>query len=197
MVAKDYKERDIREEINKKIEGFNRTRDNRIHASERLYSYSNKWDSIFFVMNILAVVFLIFSLMNVESHKGLFISSCFSLYAVILQYYYNTLNYKERALRFHYQQLEIEKYILELKKLLRVVQDDSELEKQYDIIWNKYLITLLGTENHSRFDDEEVLYDREKSIKKLKKPRDFSLDNFLFYINFILIMSVTVFYFVG
>ena len=135
--------------------------------------------------------------MNVESHKGLFISSCFSLYAVILQYYYNTLNYKERALRFHYQQLEIEKYILELKKLLRVVQDDSELEKQYDIIWNKYLITLLGTENHSRFDDEEVLYDREKSIKKLKKPRDFSLDNFLFYINFILIMSVTVFYFVG
>ncbi|USI48124.1 SLATT domain-containing protein [Lactococcus lactis] len=197
MVAKDYKERDIREEINKKIEGFNRTRDNRIHASERLYSYSNKWDSIFFVMNILAVVFLIFSLMNVESHKGLFISSCFSLYAVILQYYYNTLNYKERALRFHYQQLEIEKYILELKKLLRVVQDDSELEKQYDIIWNKYLITLLGTENHSRFDDEEVLYDREKSTKKLKKPRDFSLDNFLFYINFILIMSVTVFYFVG
>lgn len=197
MVAKDYKERDIREEINKKIEGFNRTRDNRIHASERLYSYSNKWDSIFFVMNILAVVFLIFSLMNVESHKGLFISSCFSLYAVILQYYYNTLNYKERALRFHYQQLEIEKYILELKKLLRVVQDDSELEKQYDIIWNKYLITLLGTENHSRFDDEEVLYDREKSIKKLKKPRDFSLDNFLFYINFILIMFVTVFYFVG
>ena len=197
MVAKDYKERDIREEINKKIEGFNRTRDNRIHASERLYSYSNKWDFIFFVMNILAVVFLIFSLMNVESHKGLFISSCFSLYAVILQYYYNTLNYKERALRFHYQQLEIEKYILELKKLLRVVQDDSELEKQYDIIWNKYLITLLGTENHSRFDDEEVLYDREKSIKKLKKPRDFSLDNFLFYINFILIMPVTVFYFVG
>lgn len=197
MVAKDYKERDIREEINKKIEGFNRTRDNRIHASERLYSYSNKWDFIFFVMNILAVVFLIFSLMNVESHKGLFISSCFSLYAVILQYYYNTLNYKERALRFHYQQLELEKYILELKKLLRVVQDDSELEKQYDIIWNKYLITLLGTENHSRFDDEEVLYDREKSIKKLKKPRDFSLDNFLFYINFILIMSVTVFYFVG
>ena len=197
MVAKDYKERDIREEINKKIEGFNRTRDNRIHASERLYSYSNKWDFIFFVMNILAVVFLIFSLMNVESHKGLFISSCFSLDAVILQYYYNTLNYKERALRFHYQQLEIEKYILELKKLLRVVQDDSELEKQYDIIWNKYLITLLGTENHSRFDDEEVLYDREKSIKKLKKPRDFSLDNFLFYINFILIMSVTVFYFVG
>ena len=197
MVAKDYKERDIREEINKKIEGFNRTRDNRIHASERLYSYSNKWDFIFFVMNILAVVFLIFSLMNVESHKGLFISSCFSLYAVILQYYYNTLNYKERALRFHYQQLELEKYILELKKLLRVVQDDSELEKKYDIIWNKYLITLLGTENHSRFDDEEVLYDREKSIKKLKKPRDFSLDNFLFYINFILIMSVTVFYFVG
>ncbi|WP_394206378.1 SLATT domain-containing protein [Lactococcus chungangensis] len=197
MVAKDYKERDIREEINKKIKGFNRTRDNRIHASERLYSYSNKWDFIFFVMNILAVVFLIFSLMNVESHKGLFISSCFSLYAVILQYYYNTLNYKERALRFHYQQLEIEKYILELKKLLRVVQDDSELEKQYDIIWNKYLITLLGTENHSRFDDEEVLYDKEKSIKKLKKPRDFSLDNFLFYINFILIMSVTVFYFVG
>ncbi|PFG79836.1 hypothetical protein BW152_11635 [Lactococcus lactis] len=197
MVAKDYKERDIREEINKKIEGFNRTRDNRIHASERLYSYSNKWDFMFFVMNILAVVFLIFSLMNVESHRGLFISSCFSLYAVILQYYYNTLNYKERALRFHYQQLEIEKYILELKKLLRVVQDDSELEKQYDIIWNKYLITLLGTENHSRFDDEEVLYDREKSIKKLKKPRDFSLDNFLFYSNVILIMSVTVFYFVG
>ncbi|PGE24180.1 hypothetical protein COM63_33125, partial [Bacillus cereus] len=97
-------------------------------------SYSNKWDFMFFVMNILAVVFLIFSLMNVESHRGLFISSCFSLYAVILQYYYNTLNYKERALRFHYQQLEIEKYILELKKLLRVVQDDSELEKQYDII---------------------------------------------------------------
>lgn len=64
MGNKGYKNRNINDEINKRIVGFNRTTDNRIHASERLYSYSEKWESVFFGMNILAALFLIFSLMN-------------------------------------------------------------------------------------------------------------------------------------
>lgn len=39
--------RNIKEEIQHKIETLDKTRTNRIIASQRLYSYSNKWDIVF------------------------------------------------------------------------------------------------------------------------------------------------------
>ena len=191
MNTKDYNGINIRDEINKKINGYNRTRDNRIHASERLYSYSSKWDTVFFIMNIIAVSLVIGSLMNIGSHVEIFVSSCFSLYTVILQYYYNCLNYKERALKYHYQQLEIEKYILELKELLRLDKTNSELEERYKVIWNRYISTLSATENHSKFDDETVIFNKEGSGKR---PRDFSADNILYYLNIVVIILIITLY---
>ncbi|CYU60326.1 Uncharacterised protein [Streptococcus suis] len=40
--------RNIKEEIQHKIETLDKTRTNRIIASQRLYAYSNKWDIVFF-----------------------------------------------------------------------------------------------------------------------------------------------------
>lgn len=197
MGNRGYKNRDIKDEINKKIVGFNRTRDNRIHASERLYSYSEKWETVFFGMNILAVLFLIFSLMNGESKERLFISSSYSLYTVILQYFYSTLNYKERALKFHYQQLKLEELILELKRILRVVHNKRKLEIEFNAILQNYILTVLSTENHSRFDDAKVLYNKSDEKNFLKKPRDFSIDNIIFYINIIITLFVTYIYYKG
>ena len=197
MGNRGYKNRDNKDEINKKIVASNRTRDNRIHASERLYSYSEKWESVFFGMNILAVLFLIFSLMNGESKERLFISSSYSLYTVILQYFYSTLNYKERALKFHYQQLKLEELILELKRILRVVYNKRKLEIEFNAILQNYILTVSSTENHSRFDDAKVLYDKSEEKSTLQKPRDFSIDNIIFYINIIITLFVTYIYFKG
>ena len=48
MSEKNYRETNIREEINKKINTIDKTRTNRIFASERLYNYSKKWEVVFF-----------------------------------------------------------------------------------------------------------------------------------------------------
>lgn len=185
-MKKGYKDRDIEEEIKKKIEGLNRTRSNRINSSERLYSYSSRWEFVFFLMNVAAVIFLVISLLNIETKYGLVISSCFSLYTVILQYYYNALNYNERALKFHYQQLEIEGYIFKLKSLLRKRSDEQYLESQFDAIVEKYLTNLEGTNNHSFLDDELRKKQEEKAESGLTKIKDFSVDNVLFYFNSII-----------
>ena len=42
MSEKNYMETNIRKEINKKINTIDKTRTNRIFASERLYNYSKK-----------------------------------------------------------------------------------------------------------------------------------------------------------
>ena len=54
MSGKNYRETNIREEINKKINTIDKTRTNRIFASERLYNYSKKWEVVFFLMNVLS-----------------------------------------------------------------------------------------------------------------------------------------------
>ena len=130
MSEKNYMETNIREEINKKINTIDKTRTNRIFASERLYNYSKKWEVVFFLMNVLAIIFLISStLVSNPSKLMTFVSGGFSLYTIVTQYYYNNLNYRERGLKFHYLELDLERLIIQLKALLRNSNmEDLDLE---------------------------------------------------------------------
>lgn len=78
---KDYTNRNIQDEVNKKINSLDRIRNNRIYASERLYKYSSHWEFLFFLMNVVAVVLLIMSLGKITngSEDEIVISSIFCL----------------------------------------------------------------------------------------------------------------------
>lgn len=203
-MEKDYKQIDIQDEVNKKINSINRTRNNRINASERLYAYTENWDFIFFVMNIEAIVFLVFALTHQENEYGLILSGIFSLYTLILQYYCSNLNYNERALKFHYQQIELEKNILTLKRALKKEEND-ELEITYKHIMDIYLTNLVGTENHSKLDDNIQTYNQINSSDNPTKgfkaktiqviaTTDFSTDNVLIFINKVAIIVFPILY---
>lgn len=155
MSEKNYRETNIREEINKKINTIDKTRTNRIFASERLYNYSKKWEVVFFSMNLLAIIFLISStLVPSSSRLMIFVSGCFSLYTIITQYYYNNLNYRERGLKFHYLELDLERLIIQLKTILRDTHmTDLDLEREYSYIMNNYISSLKGYENHEDIDN--------------------------------------------
>ena len=157
MSEKNYMETNIRKEINKKINTIDKTRTNRIFASERLYNYSKKWEVVFFLMNVLAIIFLISSTLVPSASKlMIFVSGCFSLYTIITQYYYNNLNYRERGLKFHYLELDLERLIIQLKTILRDTNmTDLDLEREYSYIMNNYISSLKGYENHEDIDNEK------------------------------------------
>lgn len=157
MNVKNYMNTNIKEEINKKINTIDKTRSNRIFASERLYNYSKKWEVVFFFMNGLAIIFLISSTLIPSASKLMtFVSGCFSLYTIITQYYYNNLNYRERGLKFHYLELDLERLIIQLKTLLRDdKRSDEELEREYKSIMNNYISSLKGYENHEDIDNDK------------------------------------------
>ena len=207
-------QRSIKEEIRHKIDSLEKVRKARIEASNRLYKYSSKWEAVLLIMNIIAVILLVLSFSNKDdlSYKKTQISAFYSLYTILIQYFYNIQNYRERALKFHYLELDIEQNIIELKKLL-LINDDKEklsefekeeLVKEYDIVMKKYNTALYGYENHESIDfdkannetkDDEKMKDDEKTkddekrcacITKInKKYKDFSIDNQLFYLNII------------
>lgn len=192
---------DLEQAITKKIKGMNRTRNNRINASRRLYNYKEHWDFIFLVMNVFAIILLILSISNIDISHLTVISNIFSLYALILQYYINNFNYSERALRFHFQELEIEKSLLELKELLREVsigESDNECEnnKKFTNIIEKYVIEIKGTENHSSYDDMKRDYDENKNYQA-RKPRDFSMDKIIIVINYFVLVFAATYLFLG
>lgn len=195
-------QRSIREEIRHKIDSLDKVRKARIEASNRLYKYSSKWEAVLLIMNIIAVILLVLSFSNKDdlSYKKTQISAFYSLYTILIQYFYNIQNYRERALKFHYLELDIEQNIIELKKLL-LINDDKEklskfekeeLVKEYDIVMKKYNTALYGYENHESIDFNKAnnkTKDDEKKcacITKInKKYKDFSIDNRLFYLNII------------
>ncbi|REB08863.1 SLATT domain-containing protein [Sporosarcina sp. BI001-red] len=212
---KDYKNITLESEIVKKINSFNKTRENRIEMSKRLKKYNNQWQFIFFFLNIEAVAFILLSIggMNVNNLFGsqLFIiyTGIFSIYVILLQYYVSCLNYNERALKLHYHQLEIEDQILKLKEL---IINSKELEKGGDYrrieifnsIMYKYQLSLKNNENHKSIDfriaesnntkrkseDNNTNNDSEKEIKTNKfniSTVDKSLDNILVKINMLFI----------
>ncbi|WP_052503150.1 SLATT domain-containing protein [Streptococcus suis] len=135
----------------------------------------------FFIMNVVAVIMLIFSLTGLEENKHkMVISSIFSLYTIITQYAYNNLNYRERALKFHYIELEIEAQILALKSLARNTSNHCEefLENMFDSVMKQYICTLKGYENHDDVDNK----------KRLLQKSSPSLDFYFFIITLIALL---------
>ncbi len=120
------------------------------------------------------------------------ISGIFSLYTIITQYVYNSLNYRERALKFHYNELELESQILELKNLSRrarkAFSDEYVLELKYKAIIEKYIATLNGYENHDNIDNIRS----NNPNKHLIFIKD--IDFYFFIINIITLLVFTVFY---
>ncbi|SUO88899.1 SLATT domain-containing protein [Streptococcus uberis] len=202
-----YRERTIDDEIETKIFSIDVVRTARIKASERLYKYSSSWDFLFLMMNVVSVALLVVSLLPLpinDSKTGLMISAFFSLYTMLIQYFCSTLNYNERALKYHYHQLELENFILQLKNLLLWEKTENEPKtnnvkfKRYKIILEKYQISLQGYENHSdldykiarrqieRFSKKNEIKENDKIwkinlIKNWTSYKDFSLDNIAIY----------------
>lgn len=192
--TKDYQDLDLKKESNKKINSLNKTRNNRIELSKRLNGYSNKWKFIFFFLNIEAVIFVLLSLggkpLNEFLGKGTFalISGSFSVYVILLQYYINELNYKERALKAHYHQLEIEDQILKLKQIILEcnkldTNNFLEQEKNFLTVMDSYQLILKNNENHESIDNLKRLSRDEKNIKVI----DYTTDNILLVFNKIFI----------
>lgn len=168
-MKKAYLDTLIHEEVEKKIYSIDSVRQMRIIKSQRLYEYAAKWKTLFFWMNLEAVVFLIVSLVPdivSENNIALIISGIFSVYTILLQYYIDSLNFNERALRLHYHQLQLEQFILELKELIFKWQDTKEISiSKYLNIMRKYQLELGGYENHDEID-------RLKSKGYPQKKRD-------------------------
>lgn len=74
------RDRKIDDEIENKIFSIDVVRTARIKASGRLYRYSESWDFLFLIMNVVSVALLITSLLPLsinESKSGLMISAFF------------------------------------------------------------------------------------------------------------------------
>ncbi|WP_121614403.1 SLATT domain-containing protein [Mesobacillus foraminis] len=200
----DYKDINIKTEIEKKIKTLNKTRNTRIKMSLRLKDYSEKWKSILFVMNIEAVIFVLMSLggqdINPIFKEATFsvLAGIFSIYVILIQYYINELNYNERALKVHYHQLDIEDLILRLKDLITKKNSDenSLTEKNYidefNTIMFEYQIILKNNENHHPIDYERSMRERLGNNDKMKKIYDFTVDNIVLNINIALVILLPV-----
>lgn len=171
-MEKNYIDRSITKEINKKINTINKTRNSRINASKRLYNYAEHWELLFFFFNALAIIYVLLSAVHIQNETFTTVTGCFTLYVIILQYYISKKNFKERALRFHYHQLELEKNIQALKMLLIKNKWSNEiaLKKKYKDIMNEYNLNLINIENH---DDS----DYNKTIKNIKENDNSTEDN--------------------
>lgn len=176
----------IDDAINKRIDEWKRTRENRIHISERFKIYDSVWNILMLLMNATAIFLVVISLKYpLKNNLDSVISGCFSIYIILLQYFLSNQDYKTRSLRFHYEQLEIENLRYELKELLKK-QSISKKMKQYcyNQIVQKYIISLKNNENHGKIDDLN---------RKNKVVKDFTIDNLLIYFN-IIIFIITIIY---
>lgn len=208
----------IDDEIEKKIYSIDIVRTARIKASERLYKYSAAWDFLFLGMNIVSVALLIVSLLPLpinNSKSGLMISASFSLYTMLVQYFCSAQNYNERALKYHYHQLELENFVLQLKNIFlkhnteEGAYSDLDRFRRYRAIIEKYQISLQGYENHEDVDyriakrqharnseepenqDELDYFQKFLSWKEIK---DFSPDNIFIYLQIPIVIIVIVLY---
>ena len=200
---------DIQTIVKKKIRSMGNLRGSRIEASKRLENYSRKWNFLFFFLNVEAIVIVLLSLTNtVETvHIGpinmsfSLLSGVFTLYVILLQYYVNTLNYNERALRLSYHELEVEDLIQQLKLLeLKANLSEPDLREEefieiYDDVVTKYQLVIKNNENHRDLDYKRLKYDSMRRIHEKgqtgealvgKRPKDFTLDVALIYANIIL-----------
>lgn len=202
ILTREYKDIKIRDEINKKINTFNKTRNTRIKMSLRLKKYSEQWKLVMFILNIEAVIFVLLSLggqtLNsvFTNSTFLIVSSIFSIYVILIQYYIGELSYSERALKIHYHQLDIEDLILRLKEL--IIKDNSRKNKdedtlyeqnfiqQFNIIMHEYQTILKNNENHEPIDRERSKLEDSENKENLKKILDNTVDNIILKCNIVL-----------
>lgn len=166
-----YNMRKLDESIQDEIRKLKIVRCARILASERLGGYANKWDMYLLWMAILSSALLVISLLVKD--EGLIrkvVSGCFSLYTVIIQYYVSTLNYRERALKFHYHHIEINKLKESLQGLSNHGYNFKTRNAKFKVIVEKYNLLLQQQENHSEYDYRRAKY-------KEVQQRDFSMEN--------------------
>ncbi|MGD6992752.1 SLATT domain-containing protein [Sutcliffiella horikoshii] len=198
-----YNNINIHSELEKKINTFNKTRNNRIKMSTRLKNYSSNWKLVFFGLNIEAVTFIILSLggekVSAKFDGTLFsvLVGVFSIYVILLQYYINELNYNERALKIHYHQLDIEDLIIRLKELI-VCRNSKENKKNefkmiedYMVILHEYQTILKNNENHDPVDHLKSIKE-SLGVKDSHQVSDFTIDNIILNINIHLLWIVPV-----
>lgn len=187
-----YNMRKLDESIQDEIRKLKIVRRARILASERLGGYANKWDMYLLWMAILSSTLLVISLLVKD--EGLIrkvVSGCFSFYTVIIQYYVSTLNYRERALKFHYHHIEINKLKESLLGLLIQDYDFKNKNEKFKVIVEKYDLLLQQQENHSEYDYRRAKY-------KEVQQRDFSMENIFVNIQpLLIILFILAYYFLG
>lgn len=178
--------RNFESDLKKKIKTYKTTKLNRINMSKRLTGYSHKWKLLFFVFNLLAVIFVILSLKSTYEFVDIYrwkvdfdvLAGLFTIYVIMLQYYINGLNYEERSLRAHYHQLEIEDLILKLQELTRIYssldhedqQAREEVMTKFHEITENYQLIMKNNENHHDTDYKKAQYTRKlKAHKAIKE----------------------------
>lgn len=166
------------------IDDLKRTRTNRISKSERFKSYNSKWNTLFFITNIGTIIAILVTYTNIEaSELSIFITNSFSIYLILLQYFLSTLDYSARALKLHYEQLEINELRMQLKLLL--VSERSDKATEFRHLFEKYSISLKNNENHDAYDDNR------------NKKRDMTSDKIFLNLNFIFIIIIIVLFIIS
>jgi len=180
IAVSKYTDMKINDLINDSIIDFKRTRTNRLRASERLKKYKDRWDRLTFFLNVSAVIITMIALI-IKTDRFEHIASIYSIYVILLQYYLATLDYNNRSLKLHYEQLELNDLRTELKLLL-INNDLSDATKldQYNNIFDKYQTSLRNNENHSKLDDTTDC-----------RKKDFSFDNIFINVNILVLFIIS------
>lgn len=176
------------ESIKKKLEGWDRTRHNRMNASERLKGYSETWEVVSLIMNTEAIMFVIMAFTGSFSDILGIVSAAFSCYVILIQYFLATRDYSARSLKMHYEQLEIESLRAKLKTCQILDDGDYHVgEERVKSIIDQYQVSMRGSENHTKIDD-----DRYKETKNSPSHHvwDWTLDQVLIYFNVVICILV-------
>ena len=113
------------------------------------------------------------------------------MYTVIIQYYVSTLNYRERALKFYYHHIEINKLKESLQWLSLQGYNFKKKNAKFKVIVEKYNLILQQQENHSEYDYHRA---KCKEIRQL----DFSMDNIFVNIQpIVIILFILSYLFLG
>lgn len=187
-MGKDYLNLNINSEINKKINSIDTVRNARIQASKRLENLSKIWNILFFFLNVMAVLFVLSSIIIIQNKSFTLITSFYTLYVILIQYFILIQNYQERSLRFHYHQLQLEDTITELKILLLKKAPDNKKIYQYNKIMERYSLKLPNIENHTDLD-----YSKNTPHSK-KRRSNFNLDDFILIINILIFILIIIYY---
>lgn len=179
----------LNETIENKLKGWDRTRHNRINASERLKSYNDIWSVLTLIMNTVAIFFVFFSF-KLHNSNGFaeIISACFSSYVILLQYFLATRDYSARSLKLHYEQLEIEDLRSELKKIQLLPSSDLSLdEERISSVITRYQVSLKNSENHGAIDDKRYMNSKSKECYRVY---DWTLDQLFIYANVSILVGI-------